>query len=100
MLSGQLASGIASGSLPYGRGEVGINLWVEDGGDLFFVISRSDTFSGSPASKVGGGSVSPFTPNPFTTRSMRSSGTYGFAMASVRSRQWTAETGWIPERCS
>jgi hypothetical protein len=55
----------ASGSLPMGNGEVGINLWVEAGGDLFFTISRSDTFSEvARLLKVGRVRVS-FTPNPF-----------------------------------
>ena len=35
----------ASGSMPLGNGEVGINLWVEENGDLLFYISRSDSFS-------------------------------------------------------
>ena len=35
----------AAGSLPMGNGEVGLNLWVAENGDLNFYISRSDTFS-------------------------------------------------------
>ena len=35
----------AAGSMPLGNGEVGINLWVEENGDLNFYISRSDSFS-------------------------------------------------------
>jgi len=39
------ASKDSSGSMPLGNGEVGINLWVEEGGDLLFIISRTDSFS-------------------------------------------------------
>ncbi len=56
----------AAGSMPLGNGEVGINLWVEPGGDLVFYISRSDSLSEvSRLLKVGGVRVS-FSPNPFT----------------------------------
>ena len=34
-----------SGSMPIGNGEVGLNVWVEDGGDLVFYISRTDAWS-------------------------------------------------------
>ncbi|KAH0534174.1 hypothetical protein FGG08_007221 [Glutinoglossum americanum] len=55
----------ASGSLPLGNGEVGINLWVEEGGDLLFYISRSDSFAETARLlKVGQVRVS-FSPNPF-----------------------------------
>jgi hypothetical protein len=54
----------ASGSMPMGNGEVGINLWVEKNGDLFFYISRSDSLSEiSRLVKVGGVRVS-ISPNP------------------------------------
>ncbi len=35
----------AAGSMPIGNGEVGLNVWVEDGGDLVFYISRTDAWS-------------------------------------------------------
>lgn len=35
----------ASGSMPIGNGEVGLNVWVEEGGDLLFYISRTDSWS-------------------------------------------------------
>ncbi len=55
----------SSGSMPLGNGEVGINLWVEEGGDLLFLISRSDAFSEiARLLKVGRLRVS-LTPNPF-----------------------------------
>lgn len=31
-----------SGSIPLGNGEVGINLWVEEDGDLMFYVARND----------------------------------------------------------
>jgi len=35
----------ASGSMPIGNGEVGLNAWVEENGDLVFYISRTDAWS-------------------------------------------------------
>ncbi len=35
----------ASGAMPLGNGEVGLNLWVEPSGDLVFYLSRTDAWS-------------------------------------------------------
>jgi hypothetical protein len=35
----------ASGSMPIGNGEVGLNVWVEAGGDLLFYVARTDSWS-------------------------------------------------------
>src|SRR6185312_14301171 len=35
----------ASGSMPIGNGEVGLNVWVEPGGDLLFYVARTDAWS-------------------------------------------------------
>ena len=35
----------ASGAMPLGNGELGINLWVEPSGDLLFYLSRTDSWS-------------------------------------------------------
>lgn len=35
----------ASGSMPLGNGEVGLNLWVEPSGELVFYVSRTDAWS-------------------------------------------------------
>jgi len=52
-------------SMPIGNGELGINLWVEEGGDLLFYLSRNDSYSGvSQLCKVGKVRVS-LSPNPF-----------------------------------
>jgi hypothetical protein len=57
----------AAGSMPLGNGEVGLNLWVEENGDLLFYISRTDSLSEiSRLVKVGRVRVS-LNPNPFTT---------------------------------
>lgn len=54
-------------SMPLGNGELGINLWVEQGGDLLFYLSRNDTHSeNGPLCKAGKVRVS-LSPNPFTT---------------------------------
>jgi hypothetical protein len=55
----------ATGSMPLGNGQVGINLWVEEDGDLHFYISRTDSLSeASRLLKVGGMRIS-LDPNPF-----------------------------------
>ena len=55
----------AGDSMPLGNGQVGINLWVEAGGDLHFYISRTDSLSEiSRLLKVGKVRVS-ISPNPF-----------------------------------
>ena len=55
----------AAGSMPLGNGEVGINLWAEQDGDMFFYVSRNDSFSEiSQLCKVGKIRVS-LSPNPF-----------------------------------
>ncbi len=35
----------ASGSMPIGNGELGLNAWAESGGDLVFYLSRTDAWS-------------------------------------------------------
>ncbi|MEN6603290.1 MAG: DUF5703 domain-containing protein, partial [Bryobacteraceae bacterium] len=35
----------SSGSMPLGNGDIGLNLWVEEGGDLLFYISKTDALS-------------------------------------------------------
>lgn len=55
----------ASGSMPIGNGETGLNVWVEEGGDLVFYISRTDSWSEiDRLLKLGRVRVS-LSPNPF-----------------------------------
>lgn len=55
----------AAGSMPIGNCEVGLNVWVEEGGDLRFYIARTDAWSeASRLMKLGGARVS-LTPNLF-----------------------------------
>lgn len=55
----------ASGSMPIGNGEVGLNVWVEENGDLLFYVSRTDAWSeASRLLKLGRVRVK-ITPNPF-----------------------------------
>ena len=55
----------ASGSMPIGNGEVGLNVWVEEDGDLCFYISRTDAWSEAcRLLKLGRIRVG-FSPNPF-----------------------------------
>ena len=34
-----------TGSIPLGNGNVGVNLWVEEDGDLLFYVARNDAIS-------------------------------------------------------
>ena len=34
----------ASGSMPLGNGEIGVNAWVEESGDLLFYVARTDSW--------------------------------------------------------
>ena len=56
-------SGDASGSMPLGNGEVGINVWVED--DLLFYIGRTDAWSENARLLKMGRVRVKFSPNPF-----------------------------------
>jgi hypothetical protein len=55
----------SSGSMPLGNGDIGLNLWVEQGGDLLFYISKTDAWSADTRLlKVGRVRVK-LTPTPF-----------------------------------
>lgn len=56
----------SAGSMPIGNGEVGLNVWVEEDGDLLFYIARTDAWSeASRLLKLGRVRIT-LTPNPFT----------------------------------
>lgn len=55
-----------SGSMPIGNGEVGLNVWVEEDGDLLFYLARTDAWSEvCRLLKLGRIRVR-LSPNPFT----------------------------------
>lgn len=55
----------SGGSMPLGNGELGMNIWVEKGGDLLFYLSRTDSFSeANRLMKLGRIRVK-IDPNPF-----------------------------------
>ncbi len=37
----------SSGSMPIGNGDIGLNVWVEEGGDLLLYIGKTDAWSGN-----------------------------------------------------
>jgi len=57
----------AAGSMPLGNGEVGLNLWVEENGDLVFCIGRSDSFSEISRLLKPGQIRVALSPNPFVS---------------------------------
>ena len=53
------------GSMPSGNGDIGINLWVEENGDLLFYLSKTDAWSeNARLLKLGKVRLS-LSPNPF-----------------------------------
>ena len=55
------------GSMPAGNGDIGINLWVEENGDLLFYLSKTDAWSeNARLLKLGKVRLS-LSPNPFNT---------------------------------
>lgn len=55
------------GSMPAGNGDIGINLWVEEDGDLLFYLSKTDAWSeNARLLKLGKARLS-LSPNPFKT---------------------------------
>ena len=53
------------GSMPLGNGDIGLNVWIEDGGDLLFYISKTDAFDGNHVLRKLGRVRVAITPNPF-----------------------------------
>ncbi len=59
----------AAGSMPIGNGTVGLNVWVEEGGDLLLLLSRTDAWSECDRLlKLGRVRLS-MSPNPFAAGS-------------------------------
>jgi alpha-L-fucosidase 2 len=55
----------SAGSMPIGNGDISANVWVEKGGDLYFYIGKTDTWSeATRLLKLGKVHVK-ITPNPF-----------------------------------
>lgn len=55
------------GSMPLGNGDIGLNVWVEEGGDLLFYISKADAFDGNHVNRKLGKIRIALKPNPFAT---------------------------------
>jgi hypothetical protein len=55
----------SDGSMPIGNGEMGLNVWVEEGGDLLFYLARTDAWSGNGRLLKLGRIRVKLTPNPF-----------------------------------
>ncbi|MFH1195103.1 MAG: DUF5703 domain-containing protein [bacterium] len=55
-----------TGSMPTGNGDIGLNVWVEESGDVVFLIGKTDTYDeNSTLLKLGRIRIR-FTPNPFS----------------------------------
>jgi len=54
-----------NGSMPIGNGDIGANVWVEDGGDLLFYISKTDAWSENARLLKLGRLRVRLSPNPF-----------------------------------
>jgi len=57
----------SSGSMPLGNGDIGLNVWVEENGDLLFYLSKTDAWDeNARLLKLGRIRVA-LSPNPFIT---------------------------------
>ena len=59
-----------NGSMPIGNGDIGANVWVEQGGDLLFYISKTDAWSENARLLKLGRIRIRLTPNPFASGSL------------------------------
>ncbi|HSV14662.1 MAG TPA: DUF5703 domain-containing protein, partial [Tepidisphaeraceae bacterium] len=57
-----------SGSMPLGNGDVGVNVWVEPGGDVLLLIAKSDAWDENSINLKLGRVRLRFTPNPLGDR--------------------------------
>jgi alpha-L-fucosidase 2 len=75
----------ARGSMPAGNGDISLNVWVEENGDLVFYIGKTDAWGdNSRLLKVGRVRVS-FTPNPYLqAKAFRQTLRLGEAAVEVR----------------
>jgi alpha-L-fucosidase 2 len=55
----------ASGSMPLGNGDVALNVWVEENGDLLLLIAKSDAWDENSINLKLGRVRIKFSPNPF-----------------------------------
>lgn len=55
----------SSGSMPIGNGDIGLNLWVEENGDLLFYIGKTDSWSENARLLKLGRIRIKLSPNPF-----------------------------------
>ena len=55
----------SSGSMPLGNGDIGVNVWVEQNGDLVFYIGKTDAWSETARLLKLGRVRVRFSPNPF-----------------------------------
>lgn len=84
----------SSGSMPLGNGDIGVNCWVEESGDIYFYLSKTDAWSGiARLLKLGRVHVS-FSPNPFTRSAVfeqkldARAGTIEISAGEVKIRLW------------
>ena len=59
------ASKDATGSMPVGNGDIGLNVWVEEGGNLVFYIGKTDSWSENGRLLKMGRVRVKLSPNPF-----------------------------------
>ena len=57
----------SSGSMPIGNGDVGLNVWVEESGDLVFYIGKTDAWSETVRLLKLGRVRVRLSPNPFVS---------------------------------
>lgn len=61
----QTPSKNSSGSMPIGNGDIGLNVWVVEDGDLFFYVAKTDAWNENVRLLKLGGVRIALSPNPF-----------------------------------
>jgi len=86
------ASKDSSESMPVGGGDIGLNVWVENG-EILFYIAKSGTFDENNEFLKLGRVRMKLTPSPFSEK--------GLCIQNLKLRQGYIEiTGWDPEKAS
>jgi len=60
-----MPSGDASGTMPTGNGDIGLNVWVDEGGDLLFYIGKTDLWDDNSRLLKLGRVRFKISPNPY-----------------------------------
>jgi alpha-L-fucosidase 2 len=80
----------SSGSMPLGNGDIGLNVWVEENGDLVFYIGKTDAWNeNARLLKLGRVRIKCFTrPVPFSQTLVLGNGTIEILVGKITLKVW------------